>query len=240
MPAVQETAPGADKEGIMTSGQSTTVALETLADLLAHLGGIAPERVRLHPAPGTATADDVLSVHSQEGRLCELVDGVLVEKAMGFRESLLAAALIVMFGNFVRPRNLGLVTAPDGMMRLAAGLVRIPDVAFISWDRLPDRRVPTAPIPALAPDLAVEVLSAGNTAREMARKCHEYFTAGVRLVWLVDPETRSVAVYTTPEHPTVLREEDTLEGGAVLPGLALPVRELFAELDRQGGPAAAV
>ena len=132
----------------MTTGQGHAVALETVGDLLDHLGGIAPERVRLSPAPGTATEEDVLHVHDHTGRLCELVDGVLVEKAMGFRESLLAAALIIILGNSVRPRNLGLVTAPDGMVRLAAGLVRIPDVAFISWDRLPDRRVPTAPIPA--------------------------------------------------------------------------------------------
>jgi Uma2 family endonuclease len=110
----------------------------------------------------------------------------------------------------VRPRNLGLVTAPDGMMRLAAGLVRIPDVAFIAWDRLPNRRVPTDPIPALAPNLAVEVLSAGNTTREIARKCREYFAAGVQLVWLVDPETRTVVVHTTPEDSTILHEEDTL------------------------------
>ncbi len=217
----------------MTPVLRTAVSLETLADLLDHLGGIAPERVRLHPAPGTATEDDVLSVHDHEGRLYELVDGVLVKKAMGFRESLLAGVLIEVLRGFVKLRNLGLVTAPDGMMRLAAGLVRIPDVAFVSWDRLPHRRVPTAPIPALAPDLAVEVLSAGNTSREMTRKCREYFAAGVRLVWLVYPETRAVAVHTTPEHPLVLSEEDTLEGGAVLPGFALSVRELFAELDRR-------
>ena len=153
---------------------------------------------------------------------------------MGFRESFLAAALITILGNFVRPRNLGLVTAPDGMVRLAAGLVRIPDVAFISWDRLPNRRVPTAPIPALAPNLAVEVLSAGNTPREMARKCREYFAAGVQLVWLVDPETRTIVVHTAPEDSTLLHTEDTLEGGMVLPGFALSVRAFFAELDRQG------
>jgi hypothetical protein len=87
-----------EKEGLMTPVQGTAVALETLADLLDYLGGIAPERVRLHPAPGTATEDDVLSVHDREGRLCELVDGVLVEKAMGFRESLLAATLIIILG----------------------------------------------------------------------------------------------------------------------------------------------
>ena len=61
------------------------------------------------------------------------------------------------------------------MVRLAPGLVRIPDLAFISWQRLPERRVPTDPIPGLVPDLVVEVLSDGNTAAEMDRKRREYF-----------------------------------------------------------------
>ena len=86
----------------------------------------------------------------------------------------------------------------------------------------------------MAPDLAVEVLSAGHTPAEMARKRQEYFAAGVRLVWLVDPEARTAEVYTNPNQSTVRHEADTLEGGAVLPGFALPLRELFAELDRQG------
>lgn len=213
---------------------SSGTALATLADLLTHLGDVAPERVWLHPAPGTATEEDVLKVHDHGGSLCELVDGVLVEKAMGFRESFLAAALIVILGDFVKRHNLGLVTGADGMLRLAPGLVRIPDVAFVAWQRLPQHRVPTDPIPSLAPDLAVEVLSPGNTAREMARKCQEYFAAGTRLVWLVDPRTYTVTVYTTAVDPTVLDVEQTLEGGTVLPGFTLPVRELFAELERQG------
>jgi Uma2 family endonuclease len=79
----------------------------------------------------------------------------------------------------------------------------------------------------------VEVLSESNTADEMARKRREYFAAGVRLVWQVAPLTRTVEVYTAPEQVTVLHEEDTLEGGAVLPGFALPLREFFAELDQQ-------
>jgi len=206
----------------------------TLADLLDDLGGIAPDRVQLHPAPGTATEDDLLRAHDQYGSLCELVDGALVEKAMGFRESILAAALIEVLRRFVRRRRLGLVTAPDGMMRLAAGLVRIPDVAFISWDRLPHRCLPTEPIPDIAPDLAVEVFSASNTPQEMARKCREYFAAGVREVWLVDPEARTVAVHRGPETITVLGEADTLQGSGVLAGFSLSIRELFAELDEQG------
>ena len=215
----------------MTAIATATAALDTLADLLEHLGGISPKRVRFRPAPGTATEKDVLAIHDREGRLYELVDGVLVEKAMGFSESLLAGALIEILRGFVRLRNLGLVTAPDGTMRLAPGLVRIPDVAFISWDRLPNRRVPTEPIPDLAPDLAVEVLSAGNTPGEMARKRQDYFAAGVQVVWQVDPNTRTVEVFTAPEQFTVLHEAQTLEGGTVLPGFTLPLRELFGELD---------
>jgi Uma2 family endonuclease len=207
---------------------------ETVADLLEQLGDIPPQRIRLRPLPGTATEQDVLAIGNRENRLCELVDGVLVEKAMGFRESLLACALIEILRAFVTPRNLGLVSGEAGTVRLFPGLVRIPDVAFVSWDRLPERRIPTAPIPDLVPDLAVEVLSESNTAAEMARKRREYFEAGVRLVWQVDPSRRTVTVYTGPEEATELDETQTLDGGAVLSGFALPLRDLFAELDRQG------
>jgi Uma2 family endonuclease len=224
-----------EKEGIMTSVSTPTAAIETLADLLEQLGGIAPERVRFRPAPGTATEEDVLAIrNSPERRLCELVDGVLVEKVMGLRESFLASVLITLLLTFVRPRNLGMVTAPDGTMRLAPGSVRIPDVAFISWDRLPNRRVPTEPIPDLAPDLAVEVLSVGNTSGEMARKRQDYFAAGVCLVWQVDPRTRTVEVFTAPDQSTILHETHILDGGTVLLGFTLPLPELFAALDLHG------
>jgi Uma2 family endonuclease len=208
--------------------------IRTLADLLERLGDIPPDRVLVHPAPGQATEQDVIDMEGRENRLVELVDGTLVEKAVGFRESILAAALCGFLRAFVLPRNLGLVSGPDGMMRLFPGLVRIPDVAFASWERFPDRRVPTGPIPALVPDLAAEVLSESNTAREMARKLREYFAAGVRLVWLIDPRARTVSAYTAPERFTVLAETETLAGEPVLAGFTLPLRELFAELDRQG------
>jgi Uma2 family endonuclease len=115
-----------------------------------------------------------------------------------------------------------------------AGLVLIPDAAFISWSRLPNRRVPTEPLPDVAPDLAVAVLRAGNTAREMARKRQEYFAAGVQVVWEVNPNTRTVEVFTAPDQSTVLHETHILDGGTVLPGFTLPLQELFAELDLQG------
>jgi len=125
------------------------------------------------------------------------------------------------------------VTGPDGTMRLAPRLVRIPDVAFTAWERFPDRRLPQRPIPDLAPDLAVEVLSASNTDREMDRKRRDYFAAGVRRVWEVDPAARTVTVYTAADPATVLHEDQTLDGRDVLPGFALSVRQLFAELEQE-------
>ncbi|HEV3203673.1 MAG TPA: Uma2 family endonuclease [Gemmataceae bacterium] len=208
--------------------------IRTLADLLERLGGISPGRVLYDPSPGKATEADLIDIQKKENRLCELVDGVLVEKAMGYRESCLALALAAFLRSFVVPRNLGLVSGADGTIRLFPGLVRIPDVAFISWARLPNRKMPTVPIPHLAPDLAVEVMSESNTEKEMARKLQEYFNCSVSLVWLVEPDARTVAVHTSPEAYTLLNEAQTLHGDPVLPGFQLPLPDLFAELDRHG------
>jgi Uma2 family endonuclease len=119
-------------------------------------------------------------------------------------------------------------------MQLAPGLVRIPDVAFTRWDRLPGRQRPSMPVPRLAPNLAVEVLCAGNTPGEMAVKRQDYFAAGVEMVWQIDAATRTLVVYTSPTDSQTLGANDTLDGGAVLPGFRLPLADLFAELDRQG------
>jgi hypothetical protein len=100
--------------------------------LLRELGDIPPERVRVRPPIGTATVQDVVQIAAREKRLCELVEGTLVEKVIGFRESLLAIALAVRIREFVNPRNLGLVIGESGMMQFFCGMVRIPDVAFVS------------------------------------------------------------------------------------------------------------
>src|SRR6476646_2852855 len=123
--------------------------IATVADLLERLGGIPPERVRYYPLPGTATEADVVEIEERENRLCELIDGVLVEKPVSFRESLLAGIILTALNNFVIPRRLGVVTGADGMIKLFPGLVRIPDVAYVSRERLPDGRVPAAHITQL-------------------------------------------------------------------------------------------
>ncbi len=203
----------------------------TLADVLQQLGGISPWRIRFRPAPGTASEEDVIKIRDRERRLFELIDGVLVEKVIGYWESVLAIELARLLGNFVGRRKLGTLAGEAGMLRLSPGLVRIPDLSFISRDRVANHRLARAPILPLAPDLAIEVLSEGNTPREMARKVREYFDSGCRLVWLVDPRTRTVAVYTSPAKPIVLTAKQTLTGGDVLSGFRLQLRKLFGLLD---------
>lgn len=152
---------------------------------------------------------------------------------MGYYESRLAVVLIHLIECFLEEHDLGIVLGADATLRLVPGLVRIPDVSFISWDRFPDRQLPAEPIPDLTPDLAVEVLSRSNTAAEMARKRREYFAAGTRLVWEVFPETRCTRVYTAPEQYTELTEEQTLQGGSVLPGFQVTIRDWFARAGQQ-------
>jgi len=206
---------------------------ETFGDLLEQLGGISPHRVRLRPAPGSATEKDVLDILRRTNRLYELVDGVLVEKVMGYPESTLACQLIKLLGNFLDRHDLGNLAGMDGTMRLMPKLVRIPDISFVCWEKLPGREPPNEPIPDLVPDLAVEVLSEGNTRGEMDRKLREYFLAGVALVWFVDLNARTLTVYTSPEDSQVLTENDTLDGGTVLPDLQLTIEAIFARSPRR-------
>jgi Uma2 family endonuclease len=188
----------------------------------------------MHPPPGKATEKDVIAIREgPERRLCELVDGVLVEKAMGTRESFLAAAIIGLMDPFVTREDLGIVLGADGMLRLWPGQVRIPDVSFISWERLPNEEVPEAPVAALVPDLAVEVLSRGNTKKEIDRKLRDYFKAGVRLAWVIQPKTQTAEVYTSPTKPRRAGKDQSLDGGDVLPGFTLSLKDLFARTKRR-------
>jgi len=203
-------------------------------ELLDDLGGVPAFRIALSPPPGLAAEADVIAMEVHHKRLFELVDGTLVEKGMGYRESMLALILGRLLLDFIVPRKLGLMTGADGFYRLFPGLIRIPDLAYASWDRIPGRKVPVEPIPELIPELAVEVLSESNTKKEMERKRKEYLESGVRLIWLVDPKRRVVAVIKSDGSKTVLDSTKTLDGGDVLPGFTLDLRELFAELDAEG------
>ncbi len=217
-----------------------TVAFDTIDELLENLGGISPKRVLLNPWPGTATIKDVIRhVDGPRKRLVELIDGTLVEKPMGFAESMVATELSGLLRNhLVANGRPGVLTGEAGTIRVLEQFVRIPDIAYTSWERMPNGRVPVAKVPEVVPNLCVEVLSAGNTVAEMARKLKEYFVAGVDLVWFIDPDSRTVRVFTSPDDVTTLTAKDTLTGGTVLPGFAVPVAELFAGLPAVKKPAA--
>lgn len=208
--------------------------IRTIADLLRRLGDVPPDRIRLHPAPGTATLADVDRIHEEEGVLCELVEGVLLEKIVGYSESQLAGIVLRLLGTFVNAGNRGIVTGADGTMEIMPDLVRIPDVAFTSWDRIPGRCRPKKPIPRLVPNLAVEVLSENNTVAEMAAKRQDYFSAGVDLVWEIDPDQEIATVFTSPTDAVTLGVADILDGGTVLPGFRISLADLFAEFNRHG------
>ncbi|MBA3415656.1 MAG: Uma2 family endonuclease [Chloroflexia bacterium] len=127
---------------------------------------------------------------------------------------------------FVRQHRLGRVMGNVGFtLESDPDTVLGPDVSFVRADRLPARG--GCAFPRIPPDLAVEVLSPSNSASEIGRKLAIYLAAGVRLVWVIDSETRTVAVHS-PAGVTLLGEGDTLDGGDVLPGFSIPVADLFA------------
>ncbi len=178
-----------------------------------------------------ATTADVLRIQREEHRFCELSDEILVEKDLGSEESVIAGRLLTFLNHFVIPRRLGLVTGEAGMLKINPHTVRIPDVAFVSVQRLPWGAMPSEALPRRVPNLVVEVLSRGNAAEEMQHKLRDNFEAGVDLVWLVEPRQRTVEVSTAPGSSTSLKETLLLMGGAVLPGFRRKVAQLFAGLE---------
>jgi Uma2 family endonuclease len=162
----------------------------------------------------------------------ELVDGNLVERHMGAESSAVGAAILVLLFSHVKSRRAGHVFNSEcGYLCFpdAPGKVRKPDVSFIRIGRLPGDRVPKGYI-SIAPDLTVEVLSPGDLAGEIDEKISEYLNAGIRLIWIVNPKTKSVRIQrpaTAKPGPTSLSESDTITGEDVLPGFECRVSEFF-------------
>ena len=211
----------------MASLVETRSAYQTLADLMAATRGIPPERIRLQPPPGSATEQDVIRVHDREGRLCELIDGILVEKTVGSYESLIAGFILTEINVYLRQHDLGIVLGADGMLQILPDQIRIPDAAFLSWDQFADRQVPDAAIWKLHPDLAVEVLSPSNSAAEIDCKIVEYFESGTQQVWVIDPRSKTAVVHHSSGQSHRIAHESALEGGDLLPGFSLPLATLF-------------
>ena len=203
----------------------------TARELAARVGDVPLSRIRMDdPLPGTATEEDVERLRCAEDRLYELIDGMLVEKAMSDVASILAAELIRLLGNIVRPRQLGWILAPDGYYRLYGARLRAPDVSFARRDQRPQGRPLTKGYSRIAPALAVEIFSPGNTDDEIEQKRHEFFAAGTELFWVVYPDREEVVVWTASDAQHTLRRGDVLDGGTVLSGFSVRVDEIFDAL----------
>lgn len=163
-------------------------------------------------------------------RLLELIEGEIVEKMPSFTPSEIAARIIYFFIAYLVQNPIGRVTGADGSYIMDEANEFIPDVAYISKERMPERPSRKAPIP---PDLAVEVVSPTDSIRDVQRKAQKYLRLGTRMVWIVYPDDQSVDVcLPDPETPDgmrvrVVRADGVLDGGEVLPGFSLAVKDIF-------------
>ncbi len=173
------------------------------------------------------TADDLWEMSAQvdgEKRL-ELIEGAVYQMTpTGGEHGEVVWELTLFIGNHVKAHQLGRVTAAETGYRLAPKTVLAPDIGFISAARVPER-LPKKYI-SMAPDLAVEVISPSDSYSRTMKKVSLFLCYGTRLVWLVDPDEKTVAAHSSAG-VRPLTVDDTLEGGDVLPGFRLPVKDIF-------------
>jgi len=172
------------------------------------------------------TAEQLLQA-SGLGR-CELVRGELVMMTpAGFTHGRIAGRIAVRLGSYVETHALGVVTTAEAGFQIGhdPDTVRAPDVAFVRAERVPADE-PSGFYQG-APDLAVEVLSPNDRAGDVVAKVRQWLAAGSAAVWVVDPDSRTVRVYRSDGEVVWLAAADTLSGGHLLPGFALPVAEIF-------------
>ncbi len=176
------------------------------------------------------TAAELLMLPHDSNRY-ELVQGHLIEMSpTGDVHGRLTMRLAVRLAVFAEQHALGQLYGAETGFKLSSNpdTVYGIDVALVSKARL---KPATEGFFDGAPDLAVEVVSPGNTRSEMHEKVIAYFQAGARLVWIVYPKSRAIYVYLSPQSVTILGPGDVLSGGDVLPGFSLPIAEVFSVLD---------
>ena len=174
------------------------------------------------------TAEDLLCL-SATGKRLELVKGKVYEMApAGGRHGYAAMNTGIILGGHVRVNGLGRVFAAETgfILRRDPDTVRAPDVAFVAQSRLTVEEIPDGYID-LIPDLVVEVVSPNDRRREVREKVEEWLNAGVRLVWVLYPATRSAMVYRSLNDVTHLTADDFLDGEDVVPGFACRLGKLF-------------
>ncbi len=177
-------------------------------------------------------SDEEFMALPQDGHRYELVNGELVDMGnSGMEHGYVACLLVAALTTFVRPQKLGIICDSSTAFTLKTGNKRSPDVSFVSSERLKGLSRPPRGFFQGSPDLAVEILSPGNTIEEMHEKIVEYFENDTRLLWKIDPSERCILVYHSPEPDRLLRVGDCLDGENIVPGFAMAVSELFEPWD---------
>lgn len=178
------------------------------------------------------TPEDLLKM--PDGKLYELVDGQLVERSMGSESDWIGLELNYRIRDYLQTNPIGQTFGPTASFqcfRHDRKQVRKPDGSFIAAGRLQGSRIPKGHI-RIAPDLAIEVISPNDSYYVVDAKVHEYLDAGVRLVWVVNPDNRTIKVFRHDDpRPVELTVNDRVDGGDVLPGFSCPVVELFPPAD---------
>lgn len=176
------------------------------------------------------TADDLWSIPDPPGSSqYELVRGVLVEASLSStRSNEVAIEVARRIGNHVREHKLGRFGGCEGGFTLQRGpdTVRAPDVWFVRGERVPAGRMPDRFFEGV-PDLAVEVLSPSDRQGEIWRRIADYVDAGTPLIWVLDPKTESAVALPHDEMPVIIPADGVLDGGDILPGFVLPLRDVF-------------
>lgn len=172
-----------------------------------------------------AEFDHFVALPENADRNFEFIAGEIVEVVSNSKASRTAIKMVSRVSIHVEDKKLGCVTGADGGY-IVYGEKYIPDAAFVSYARQP--KAPDVPYNPIAPDLAIEVLSPGNTETEMIRKIGNYLAAGT-VLWIADPEQKTIDIYIPHQPRKTLRVGDTLEGGDVLPGFELSVAAIFSE-----------
>ncbi|MDJ1185223.1 Uma2 family endonuclease [Roseofilum casamattae] len=168
----------------------------------------------------------------QEGHRYEIVNGELVDMGnSGALHGNLAIILSSALFAIVNAQKLGALFDSSTAFKMKNGNKRSPDISFFAKERLQGMtELPTGFLEG-APDLAVEILSPGNTVEETEAKITEYFDNGARLVWVISPTQHYVLVYRSAQEPDrLLKTIDALDGEEVIPGFTLPVADLFQQL----------
>lgn len=208
----------------------------SFAEFHARLGGIPLDRIRMTPPPGMATVADLIAAEESADRIrCELIDGTLIEKMLGCGAGVLSARLLCRLWKSVEDEDAGVVLPGTVAFRIRDGLILRPSCTFTPWERLPGEELPDEKVPSFTPALVVEFLDCWGTVAEIERRLPDYFAAGCKLAWVIDPDTKTAKVYSSAKRFRAVDVAGALDGGKVLPGFKLPLADLFAATKRRKG-----